>query len=90
MRAFRQEIKKLKEHTGVTYNRHHLVPRSNGGTDDPENISVVPRHLHKAWHLLFSNMSPTDIANAINDKWISKEYKLVCVPSDVQIVFVKR
>ena len=90
MRAFRKEIKQLKEDTGISYTRHHLVCKSNGGSDDPANISIVPRHLHAAWHANFSNMKPETIARVINDRWISKEYMFVCVPRDAKIVIVSK
>ena len=90
MRAFRKEIKQLKKDTGVSYTRHHRVCRSNQGSDDPDNISIVPRHLHMFWHGLFSNMAPETIAKVISDKWISKDYKFVCVPANATVVIVNK
>lgn len=90
MRAFRREIKQLAKETGVSYTRHHRICRSNNGTDDPSNISIVPRHLHSYWHGLFSNMSPEAIAMVISEKWIPKDVKFVCVPADATVVVVKK
>lgn len=59
--------------------RHHRKPRSIGGTDDPENISIVPRNKHEAWHLLFSNFEPELIVEIINKFWIDPEYALTAV-----------
>jgi hypothetical protein len=33
--------------------RHHLVPRSRGGTSEPSNILRIKRFRHEAWHALF-------------------------------------
>jgi hypothetical protein len=90
MKPFREEIKKLKEKTGVSYTRHHRQCKSNNGSDDPDNISIVPRHYHYAWHLMFSNMKPETIAQVISDRWIPKDCKFVCVPSDATVVVVKK
>lgn len=90
MRAFRKEMKQLKQETGVSYTRHHKKCRSNGGNDDPDNISIVPRHYHQAWHLIFSNMTPETIARVINDRWIPKDYKFVCVPANATVVIVSK
>ena len=60
--------------------RHHRVPRSRNGTDHEANISVVTEIQHQAWHILFSNLDPHTIADIISQKWISPEYKFVCVP----------
>lgn len=59
--------------------RHHRTPRSRGGSDKPENISVVRQADHNAWHTLFSNHSPETIACIINEKWIPKDYRFICV-----------
>ena len=37
--------------------KHHLVPRSKGGGDDPGNIMMMDEKLHHAWHVLFGNQT---------------------------------
>lgn len=40
---------------------HHMIPRSRGGTDDEQNIKLVTRTVHEAWHALFKNMKPNEV-----------------------------
>ena len=58
-------------------NHHHRKPRSLGGSDADFNISIVDERQHKAWHLLFKNMTPDQIANKINGIYLDPDYKLV-------------
>lgn len=63
----------------VTLTKHHRKPKSLGGTNAKENISVVPDHHHRAWHLLFRQGDPEYVAMVINRTWIDPEYKIVVV-----------
>jgi hypothetical protein len=58
---------------------HHRRPRSKGGSDAPENISKVSSKEHRAWHIMFNNMSPTQIAQKINDVWLDPRFKFVVI-----------
>jgi len=58
--------------------RHHLRPRSRGGSDHPDNISIVPKVHHDHWHALFSNHSPETICAIINEKWLDRRFKFTC------------
>lgn len=58
---------------------HHRKPRSKGGTDHPSNISHVKRKFHEAWHLMFADKSPLEIAELINEIWLDPEYYFMCV-----------
>jgi hypothetical protein len=49
---------------------HHRRCRSNGGSDNPENISFVTEKKHQAWHLLFSNKTPQQIVDELNKTWL--------------------
>ncbi len=60
--------------------RHHRRPRSRGGSNHPNNISVVRRSDHKAYHRLFSNMLPDELAAMLTDTWIDPDYYLVAIP----------
>ena len=62
--------------------RHHRTPRSVGGSNHPSNISVVKQTDHNAWHTLFSNYSPETIARIINEKWIPRGYRFICVKDE--------
>jgi len=56
---------------------HHRKPRSRNGTNDPSNLSYVPKHYHRAWHQIFQNFNPYQIAEIINQVWIDPAYILV-------------
>jgi hypothetical protein len=65
--------------------RHHRAARSKhkeAGIDvySEDNISVVPVNQHRAFHLLFSNKLPQEIAQILNETWIQKNVKFVVVP----------
>jgi len=57
--------------------RHHRRQKCHKGTDDPSNISIVPRYLHEAYHTLFKNMNTNQIANELNEVWIDPSFELV-------------
>ena len=65
--------------TRVTNDVHHRKPRSLGGDDSPRNLSVVSRIRHNAWHTLYANWSPVQIARHTNAMWLDPDYKLVVV-----------
>ena len=57
---------------------HHRRPRSIGGSKDPANISKISIRIHKAWHIIFGNMSAEQICNYINENFKPKGLTLVC------------
>lgn len=59
---------------------HHRRPRSRGGGNNPENLSGVPVNYHQAWHKLFANLSPQEIAAIINDCWLDPDFYFVTIP----------
>lgn len=59
--------------------KHHRKCRSNGGKTTERNISDVAVPHHRAWHLLFGNRQPKDIADYINGVWIDPDYMFICV-----------
>jgi len=60
--------------------RHHRVPHSKGGSNHPPNTIKVPHHLHVAYHVLFGTMTPQEIAEELNSRWIDPKYKFLVVP----------
>jgi hypothetical protein len=56
---------------------HHRLPRSAGGRNTKDNMVRVPQALHRAWHLLFRNWLPPQIADELNKTWISKQWRMV-------------
>jgi hypothetical protein len=58
-------------------NTHHRLPRSKGGGNDTNNLVQVNVTKHRAWHTLFQNYSPEQIADIINRTWIPTNCKMV-------------
>jgi len=56
------------------YTRHHRKCKSHGGSDLPNNISMVTEKRHEAWHTLFENKTTEQIVQELNDVWINPEY----------------
>jgi hypothetical protein len=40
--------------------RHHILPRSKGGSSYRRNILRLDKKLHEAHHLLYTNDTPTE------------------------------
>lgn len=58
---------------------HHRKPRSCGGKSTPSNISKISRAKHEAWHTLFGDMSPHQIARYATTVLIDPDYMLIAV-----------
>lgn len=41
--------------------RHHIIPRSKSGQDNPVNIVRIDARLHNDYHRLFSDRTPIEI-----------------------------
>ena len=54
---------------------HHKKPLSKGGDDNDRNLVQVSLVQHQAWHTLFRNMTPHEIAAEINKTWLDPEYQ---------------
>jgi len=61
------------------FDEHHRVPRSKGGTDTPSNVILVRVTKHRAYHTLFENKGPHEVAQELNKTWIDPRYELVVV-----------
>lgn len=62
------------------FNRHHRKCSSNGGNSKAENISIVDVRKHQAYHQLFDNLPPSEIARVLTDTWIDPNFIMVAVP----------
>jgi hypothetical protein len=60
--------------------RHHRLPRSKKGKNNPENISIVSIADHRAYHQLFRNHLPKEVAAILTKTWIDPSYYLVAIP----------
>jgi hypothetical protein len=58
--------------------KHHRKCRSNGGSDERKNISIVPEKQHQSWHTLFFNLNPEEISQVINKVWLDPAYYFEC------------
>jgi hypothetical protein len=57
--------------------QHHRKPKSLGGKSNPENVIWLEDKKHLAWHTLFSNMTPYEIATEINKFYLDPDYVFV-------------
>ena len=57
--------------------KHHRLPRSLGGGKSISNISVVKQTEHRAWHTLFGNKTPEEIASIINAVWLDPDFYFI-------------
>lgn len=64
---------------GGSMRKHHRIPKIRGGSDGKQNVQNVKPKKHRAFHILFSTMTPHQIADELNKTWISRDLKLVCV-----------
>lgn len=60
-------------------NKHHRKCLSLGGSSHPENISIVDAKTHQAYHRLFGNMRPYQIAEELNRVWIDPAFTFKCL-----------
>lgn len=49
--------------------KHHIIPKSRGGKDTPENILRVNDKFHRAYHLLFANKVQHEIIEYLINFW---------------------
>lgn len=57
---------------------HHRKPVAIGGDrKNPKNLSWIPRDKHRAWHFLFGILTPQEIAQVINQKYLDPEFELI-------------
>lgn len=72
-------MKKKRRADAHALTRHHRKAKCLLGSDKPENISMVQRNHHEAFHLLFGFGDPTLIVKRINEIWIDPKYAVVLV-----------
>lgn len=65
--------------------RHHRLPRSRGGGDNPENISIVNAHKHRCYHTLFGNRTAPEVAQLLTEVWIDPEVELIAIPKGAKV-----
>ena len=77
----RKQVKKTKKRGEVTskgYNKHHRLPKSRGGKDNKQNISIVLKRHHTMFNELFgSNPTAHEVAKILSDVWIDPMYEII-------------
>ncbi len=81
----RNKKKALKSLKRTGFTKHHIVPKSKGGSNNQKNIKYLKGLQHNAFHTLFSNQEPLhqfvtllSINNtALNKEFIGKLIKLI-------------
>ena len=53
--------KKEKRRKNQALTTHHIIPRSRGGSDEPDNLILIMESYHDKYHDLFQNMTPQEI-----------------------------
>ena len=71
-----------KERLENSLTTHHRCPKSKGGKNNPENLSMIPEKQHRGWHTLFHNYTPDVIARIINNVYLDPNYKLLALRND--------
>ena len=57
--------------------RHHIIPRSRGGTWIDSNISILDIEQHEKYHSIFGNMKPDEIIKHLVDVYWNGQWKWV-------------
>lgn len=53
--------KRRKKDRGFEPTKHHIIPRSRGGTNEKSNIILKTRKQHIEYHRIFRNATPNEI-----------------------------
>jgi hypothetical protein len=77
MRSRNKQYKKRMREQG--YDRHHRKPRSRGGSNHPSNLVWVKKEQHVAFHRLFGNATPQEVARILNETWIDNDWQLIAI-----------
>jgi len=58
-------------------NRHHLTPRSRGGSSLESNLLWIDIERHRAWHAVFGNMTLDEVISLLKRVRRAKEAQKV-------------
>lgn len=72
--------------------QHHRKPKNQGGKNNQANISILTRRQHEAWNIITNanQMTPEEIAEEINNRYLDFEYEFICVKRRHDIPFQGR
>lgn len=51
----------FKKELGGRTTVHHIIPRSRGGMDHPQNLVELDKRFHMNFHRVFGNLTPNEI-----------------------------
>lgn len=73
-----------RKHTKNGHSRHHKCCKANGGTDDypPNNVVILPDHIHRYWHAIFGSRTPEQIASMMNKWFIQSDWEIIAKKRD--------
>jgi len=57
--------------------KHHIMPRSRGGTSELENIAILNNRDHQHYHTLFVNQTPDEIVETLVNKYWNGQWDYV-------------
>jgi hypothetical protein len=57
--------------------RHHIIPKSRGGSSKLENLSDLTINDHRSYHHLFENKTPCEIIELLVDKYWNGKWDYV-------------
>jgi hypothetical protein len=60
-----------KPETGKKITKHHVTPRSRGGTNN--DVVLIPNRYHEAWHIFFGNLTSQEAVHFIRVVFPRKE-----------------
>jgi hypothetical protein len=79
---FSKKIKNNIEKEKRTFNTHHIVARSRGGSNSKINTRKLNERFHSNWHRVFNNLTPTEqllLVATENQQVFTKEFKTAIV-----------
>jgi len=68
--------KRPKKRIRRIFDTHHIIPRSRGGKNEPDNLIQVERRKHEIYHELFGNKTPDQIIRYLKEYWFKNKLKL--------------
>ena len=66
-------MRKKKEKI-VFQTKHHIFPKSHGGTNKKDNIIFVTNTKHQAYHTIFQDATPLEVIKILIEEWGFENY----------------
>ena len=61
----------------MSFQKHHVLPRSRGGSSKGQNIVKVRKTPHEKYHSLFQNKTPPEIVKYLVDEFWGGQWHYV-------------